>query len=156
MTTDIEKAIAVAKDVEAESSPLPWTRAPLTYWDDRGKNENHNWNSIDGAETSEGYDKDSFGSDKSKPWGGPVRTEPKYIALPDAKLIVHLRNTNNLAMAVIEAGRQWHDAITEHERLVEEEPDVVNISSASYIRIMSAMSRHRDALNAWAEVVNKN
>jgi hypothetical protein len=78
----------------------PWAREPLTYWDDRGEQKNHNWNNIGGADTAEGYDHGSFGSDKTKPWGGATRTEPTYIALPDAVGIALLRNCAEALIAV--------------------------------------------------------
>lgn len=85
------------------ASPRPWRREPLTYWNDRGKNENHNWNLLGGAETAEGYALGSSGRDKTKPWGGTVRTEPQYIALPDAEAIVATMNRAELFAELWEA-----------------------------------------------------
>src|SRR5436189_3143142 len=76
---------------EKAATAGPWTRKPLTSWNEDVKHENHNWNLIEGAETAEGYDYGMNGSDKTKPWGGQWRNEPRYIALPDAEFIAHAR-----------------------------------------------------------------
>ena len=87
------------------ATPGPWRRKPLTYWNDRGKNENHNWNLIDGAETAEGYGP-GMGLERGEPWGGAVRTEPRYIALPDAEFIATFSPERvRLLLDVVEAAR---------------------------------------------------
>jgi hypothetical protein len=95
MPGDIQRAIDKQAKLEAEATEGPWKRRPINvrYPAGRDRQDNHNWNAIDGVETC-----------TAEPHRGTSPyPDPFYIALPDAELIAHLRNQAPSARAVIEA-----------------------------------------------------
>jgi hypothetical protein len=130
--SDIKELALRAKEMAEKATKGPWTRRPVSVRYPRATNrqDNHNWNLIDGMETCAG----------EAHRGTAPYPDPFYIALPDAEFIASSRTVvPELADAVLKL-------LEDNERLREQRPSILLDAFKARDRAIAENAKLRAAL----------